>query len=705
MRTFRCSSLPRLAACAAAGEPPETWVEPLSDGSAELGSAFHEAMATKIRGGEPDLSQIAARWDVDVDDLTPMALWGFGQWNSLLVPMFPNPLIEEPLSLVDDEAGITLTGSGDVLALVDGEVRGLDYKCLALDQNVQMASGTSCPAGELVTGDIVLAWDGQGLRPARAVIADNGIQPVFTVRTRCGRIVKCTAEHPFLTRRGWVIAAELNKGDFARVAMGWTTERNDCSPETARFVGLMIADGNFSTGHCRWTKHDPALVSWVKEYLTARGADLTSGRSKPGEWNVSYARKLKELQPLFGYKAAEKTVPDFVLKGGKEAWRAFLSGYFDGDGHHRDTTKGPYDIIGWDSISRKLLEQCQQMLSYLNMRSTLNTLHGKFNNKPYISYRLVVRDRESLSLLGNQLQPMSWKGRNIKSLAGLLPGKALREWDQVISVEQGSQARTVAITVDDFHTVVAGGLVTHNSGYLKTDATDQLRGYGLLGLVRWPEATKIRMTTMRVRHRYLDTFIATRDEIMAWWEKLAKHLARTDEFHTGAHCGFCPRALECPAHRQALQSTATMLDTVQTGELQPEQLAGAVLQAKVLERRIKQFLDAAKAEVVARGGEWGQLRVVSTDKRTIDFPRCHELLVDTLGRDTLLPLLKVGKGDVEKAVRAKAAPRMGSKNVRFLFEQIEGLNAFKVSTSHTLEVTSDGSAIESGTGDDVAAVQ
>lgn len=42
---------------------------------------------------------------------------------------------------------------------------------------------------------------------------DNGIKPVFAVRTALGRLVKTTFTHPFLTRRGWVPLSNLNVGD------------------------------------------------------------------------------------------------------------------------------------------------------------------------------------------------------------------------------------------------------------------------------------------------------------------------------------------------------------------------------------------------------------------------------------------------------------------------------------------------------------
>lgn len=353
MKTIRCSSLPRLAACAAAGEPPETWVEPLSEG-ADLGSAFHEAIATTIKGGEPDLDDVACRFEVDVDDLRPLYFWAKSQWETNLKPHFPDPIVEEALRVEDEEMGLTLTGHPDVLALADDELRGLDHK----------------------------------------------------------------------------------------------------------------------------------------------------------------------------------------------------------------------------------------------------------------------------------------------------------------------------------------------SGWLNVDSAAQMRGYAVLGFCRWPEATKARMSILRLRERTVETFVWSREEVMqVWWTWLAAHLRRPEQYHPGGHCGFCPRALECPAHRQHLQASIQMLETTETPEaLAPDNLADAVLRAKGLERRLKSFLEAAKAYVIAEGGVYGPLRITATERRTIDFPACHEVLVETIGRERLLPILKVGKGDVEKAVKETAARGNKGRVVAALMERLEGLGAFNVSISHKLEI-------------------
>ncbi len=363
-RTIRASSLPRLTACAAAGEAPATWVEPLNDG-AQLGTAFHLAIATAIKGGEPDLGGIAAQNAIDVDDLRPLYLWGLKVWREQLEPTYPNPIVEEQLRVEDPDVGLVLTGHPDVMA---------------------------------------------------------------------------------------------------------------------------------------------------------------------------FAEDAEELR-----------------------------------------------------------------------------------------------------------------------------------------------------------------VVDHKSGRGYYDAEPQMRGYALLGFCRYPAAKQARMQILRLRDRSIETFVWTRQEIMVdWWGGFAAHIARADRYRAGAHCGFCPRALECPANRQQLQSTIALLseDREQplADTLDPLALANTVKQAKVANKRLEEFLRAAKARVIAAGGTLGPLSIKSTDKRTIIFPVAQPILVEQIGMEKLLPLLKIGKGDVEKAIKDSVGRGQKGKAVEYVWELIEGVKGFEVTTSHTLEVNSNGSA-------------
>jgi replicative DNA helicase len=91
--------------------------------------------------------------------------------------------------------------------------------CLAGDCLVQLADGPRVPIESLVgqRGFEVLALNQatQKLEPAQVSHAfSTGVRPVFRLTTRLGRIVRATANHKFLTVRGWKRLDELLPHDY-----------------------------------------------------------------------------------------------------------------------------------------------------------------------------------------------------------------------------------------------------------------------------------------------------------------------------------------------------------------------------------------------------------------------------------------------------------------------------------------------------------
>jgi ribonucleoside-diphosphate reductase alpha chain len=72
----------------------------------------------------------------------------------------------------------------------------------------------------------------------------TGVKPVFRVRTREGYEVRATADHRFMTARGWVEARHLAEGDAIHIANrkgGFGTEG---TASAGRVLGWRIADGH-----------------------------------------------------------------------------------------------------------------------------------------------------------------------------------------------------------------------------------------------------------------------------------------------------------------------------------------------------------------------------------------------------------------------------------------------------------------------------
>jgi hypothetical protein len=136
MLTTRCSSLNRLAVCAASIVPPAIRIEEPSE-PAELGTGCHGYLGVRIANGFMHSDAVNAYLPMDFDpfEFDKLCDLAFFRWMGI-AHNFPSPRVEYSfrpyLHLLGEwgiqHEGITLTGTADVLSIVGDEARILDHK-------------------------------------------------------------------------------------------------------------------------------------------------------------------------------------------------------------------------------------------------------------------------------------------------------------------------------------------------------------------------------------------------------------------------------------------------------------------------------------------------------------------------------------------------------------------------------------------------
>ena len=83
---------------------------------------------------------------------------------------------------------------------------------------------------------------------------DSGEQPCMRVRTRSGRVVDVTPQHPFLTPAGWIPLRHLRAGDRIGVPRRLDCRGDDAAvtPELARLAGYILVGGHIDAGMLRF---------------------------------------------------------------------------------------------------------------------------------------------------------------------------------------------------------------------------------------------------------------------------------------------------------------------------------------------------------------------------------------------------------------------------------------------------------------------
>lgn len=137
-------------------------------------------------------------------------------------------------------------------------------KCLSADAEIVLDDGSvktieeiyAKRKGHLMTlgDDLKFAWK----RPSAYV--DDGVKPVFRVKTRLGREIKTTLTHPFLTLGGWRKLGELSAGDHVAVPRRMPVlGREPLGAHRIKLLAYLLGDGNITGGTPRFTNANPAI--------------------------------------------------------------------------------------------------------------------------------------------------------------------------------------------------------------------------------------------------------------------------------------------------------------------------------------------------------------------------------------------------------------------------------------------------------------
>src|SRR5919112_732603 len=137
-------------------------------------------------------------------------------------------------------------------------------KCLSADAEIVLDDGSVKTIEEIYTrrngrlmtldGDLKFSW----ARPSAYV--DDGVKPVFRVKTRLGREIKTTLTHPFLTVDGWRKLGELSVGDHVAVPRRIPVfGSGPLGAHRIKLLAYLLGDGNITGGVPRFTNANAAV--------------------------------------------------------------------------------------------------------------------------------------------------------------------------------------------------------------------------------------------------------------------------------------------------------------------------------------------------------------------------------------------------------------------------------------------------------------
>ena len=326
-------------------------------------------------------------------------------------------------------------------------------ECLTDDTLIfDATSGRYIPICDVAVGTLVpTLTEDQTIFPKKiSKKFDKGMQEVYLVKTRTGKHVKTTMNHPFYGEHGWTKLSALEVGSWigtprtllrngehneegynpplsASWTLGSMTDR-ECQ---CRFLGYMAGDGSYGKIYKEnWTINSvPCFTNKESIYIEEMSSMALrlfesihiKDKLHNGSHHISFStiRKENRVQKnivvsyleglgIHGQTGQNKEIPNFVFESSRRAIAHYLAGLFATDGFVSEK----YNRIGFANKSLHLVRGCQSLLLRLGISSSISETESGMH-----SLRI---SNNSLALFSHVIPMTGPKGKRLEKFANKL---------------------------------------------------------------------------------------------------------------------------------------------------------------------------------------------------------------------------------------------------------------------------------------------
>lgn len=233
------------------------------------------------------------------------------------------------------------------------------------------------------------------LKPRKAKALYSGKKHCVALTLEDGSKLVLSDDHRVLTSGGWVPAKELKTTHRVVVPKKLPAANTiRVSDAEIKFVAYMMADGNGTQNHCKFSDNCTEILDDIQDVVTQLGGESTRAPFHRGCWNVNI-RGLRPLMRKYGLnvKSQRKRLPaDWYGLSEKQA-TLWLKSFLACDGHFT------YKQMECTLSSEKLLRDIQHLLLILGITSSVNYKKATIGLKVYDAWRLHVSGESYQQLL------------------------------------------------------------------------------------------------------------------------------------------------------------------------------------------------------------------------------------------------------------------------------------------------------------------
>lgn len=336
----------------------------------------------------------------------------------------------------------------------------IEVGCLVAGAKVLKADGTWKNIEDMKVGEKVVSHD--SIETVEAMIP-QGKADVYEVKCKNFKL-EATANHPFLTSKGFVRLEDLKVGDRVYVLGNYNVGGNGIPSEDSWMLGFMFGDGWITRhpnakGSMRWVT---CFAKGIDESLNQRALNFFKDKfnvvpklTRFGYYRTEVAEVGRYFESLGFFGGAKtKRIPSWVFGKNNKIKNLFVDGFIDADGTDATGANGMV-IPSAVEISNKLLIEDLKYLATSAGRRVSN-----------------IYERTRVIQAPHSPEPVTSETFHI----GIGTEKHLEKWREVKiqAITHTGVKDVYDLSISNTHNFVANGYVVHNTRWHLDDTFSEI---------------------------------------------------------------------------------------------------------------------------------------------------------------------------------------------------------------------------------------